>query len=242
LGKLTYRELNSEDYAKVSQIVANTAADKWDVSIEGYAKSQNISYQEAKDRFALAINVNQAADIAGIFYGLKGSESGKTGISSVAASTLKQLMTKYDEFKQNIASSTKGSNDTLAMAGAGNGSGSPASTNLSPNVNLSTGTSGKSDTKYTLYKNGDMLGANGVRVDSSTIWKGQGKERIDVENPNPGQRAGQLHYQDNKGNKYYYDPITQTFPYAPKSVNALLQNPLFKKAIDKGMTKYLGEK
>ncbi|WP_192903101.1 hypothetical protein [Photorhabdus khanii] len=42
---------------------------------------------------------------------------------------------------------------------------------------------------------------------SKTICKRVGKERIDVENPNPGQRAGQLHYQDNQGNKYYYDPI-----------------------------------
>ncbi|WP_157975289.1 hypothetical protein [Photorhabdus sp. CRCIA-P01] len=28
---------------------------------------------------------------------------------------------------------------------------------------------------------------------SKTIWKRVGKERIDVENPNPDQRAGQLH-------------------------------------------------
>lgn len=42
--------------------------------------------------------------------------------------------------------------------------------------------------------NDSMLGANGPRVDSKTIWKGDGKERIDVENPNPGQRPGQIHY------------------------------------------------
>ncbi|WP_222103387.1 VENN motif pre-toxin domain-containing protein, partial [Yersinia wautersii] len=100
---------------------------------------------------------------------------------------------------------------------------------------------GKSGTNYTLNKNGQMLGANGVRVDSKTIWKGKGQERIDVENPAPGKRAGQLHYQDNKGNKYYYDPITQSFPDAPKSVNIQLKNPAFKKAIEKGMSNYLGE-
>lgn len=143
LGRLTYKELNSEDYAKVSQIVANTTADKWDYAIEGYAKSQNISYEEAKDKFALAINVNQAADIAGILYGLKGSEGGKTGISSAAASTLKQLMTKYDEFKQNIASSTKGNNDGLIAAGAGAGHTGNAGAELSPNAHLSTGVGGK---------------------------------------------------------------------------------------------------
>ncbi|WP_387689755.1 DUF637 domain-containing protein [Photorhabdus sp. RM71S] len=95
---------------------------------------------------------------------------------------------------------------------------------------------------YTLNKNGQMIGANGVQVPSKTIWKGVGKERIDVENPNPGQRAGQLHYQDNQGNKYYYDLISNTFPDAPKKVNELLKNSNFKNAIDKGMKQYLGEK
>ncbi|MEY8769543.1 hypothetical protein AB6T85_03690 [Erwinia sp. ACCC 02193] len=87
-----------------------------------------------------------------------------------------------------------------------------------------------------------MLGQNGVQTASKTIWKGTGKERIDVENPNPGQRPGQLHYQDNKGNKYLYDPQKNSFPDAPKSVNNLLNDSSFKKAIDKGMTQYLGEK
>jgi filamentous hemagglutinin len=41
-----------------------------------------------------------------------------------------------------------------------------------------------------------MLGANGTQISSKTIWKGEGKERIDVENPNPGKRLGQIHYQD----------------------------------------------
>lgn len=142
LGQLAYEKLNREDYAKVSQIVANTTADKRDYAIEGYAKSQNISYQEAKDKFALAININQAADIAGQLYGLKGSESGKTGISSASVSTMKQVLSKYNDFKQNIASSTKGNNDALAMAGAGNLNVSSLHKKLGPNVNLSMGTGG----------------------------------------------------------------------------------------------------
>ncbi|NMP26589.1 hypothetical protein GW590_06880 [Rahnella sp. SAP-1] len=85
---------------------------------------------------------------------------------------------------------------------------------------------------------GHMLGANGVQTSSKTIWKGAGKERIDVENPAPGQ----LHYQDNKDNKYLYDPKTDSFPDAPKSVNSLLNDPSFRKEINKGMTQYLGEK
>ena len=45
-----------------------------------------------------------------------------------------------------------------------------------------------------------LLGAKGTQCTSKTMWKGKGKERIDVENPNPGQRAGQIHYQDNDDN------------------------------------------
>jgi hypothetical protein len=63
-----------------------------------------------------------------------------------------------------------------------------------------------------------MLGQNGVRTPSTTVWKGKGKERIDVENPNPGQRPGQIHYQGNDGSKYLYDPTTKTFPDAPKAI------------------------
>jgi RHS repeat-associated protein len=86
-----------------------------------------------------------------------------------------------------------------------------------------------------------MLGENGTQVASKTLWKGNGKERVDVENPNPGNRPGQLHYQDNQGNKYMYDPTTKSFPDAPNSVNKLMENPSFQNAIEKGMKKYLGE-
>ena len=113
---------------------------------------------------------------------------------------------------------------------------------------MGTGSGGKN--KNNVQK-GQMLGENGVRVNSKTIWKGKGKERIDVENPKPGQRPGQIHYQDNQNNKYYYDPSNNSFYSfdssknkvpAPSSVNKLLDDPNFKRAIDKGMTQYLGEK
>ena len=95
---------------------------------------------------------------------------------------------------------------------------------------------------YILNKDGAMLGINGPTVPSKTLWMGKGKERIDVENPAPGKRSGQIHYQDSSNNKYYYDPITQTFPGAPKGVNDKLNDPAFRNAIDKGIKKYLGEK
>jgi RHS repeat-associated protein len=79
----------------------------------------------------------------------------------------------------------------------------------------------------------------GTQLNSKTIWKGRGKERLDVENPNPSQRPGQIHYQDNAGNKYIYDPATNTFRNAPKQVNDLLNDPRFMAAIKKGLS-YLG--
>ncbi|MFG6205753.1 two-partner secretion domain-containing protein [Pseudomonas retamae] len=94
-----------------------------------------------------------------------------------------------------------------------------------------------------IAKKTGMLGANGVKIaGSKTIWKGVGKERLDVENPDPGGRPGQLHYQGVDNAKYLYDPISNTFVGAPKSVNKLLERPDFKKAVEKGMTKYLGER
>jgi filamentous hemagglutinin len=86
-----------------------------------------------------------------------------------------------------------------------------------------------------------MLGQNGVRTPSTTVWKGKGKQRIDVENPNPGQRPGQVHYQGNDGSKYLYDPATNSFPNAPRSVNDLLSDQRFADAIRKAMKQYLGE-
>ncbi|GAB2915230.1 hemagglutinin repeat-containing protein [Paraburkholderia jirisanensis] len=95
---------------------------------------------------------------------------------------------------------------------------------------------------------GTMLGTDGARVASKTVWKGTGQERIDVENPAPGVRPGQIHYQDNGGSKYYYDPNTQVFfdqrtgDLAPRNVQNLLQDPSFSKAISKALNGYLGAK
>ncbi|MBY4791013.1 hemagglutinin repeat-containing protein, partial [Burkholderia dolosa] len=99
-------------------------------------------------------------------------------------------------------------------------------------------------TKY----QGEMLGANGTQTASKSIWRGSGQERIDVENPAPGVRPGQIHYQDANGTKYYYDPNSQVFfdqktgELAPKSVQNLMKDSSFSKAIDKALTGYLGAK
>lgn len=90
-------------------------------------------------------------------------------------------------------------------------------------------------------KNPDIIGAKGVATSSKTLWKRGEKERLDVENPSPGRRQGQIHYHDNKGNKYLFDIKSKSFINAPTSVNSLLQNSEFNKSIKRGIEKYLGE-
>nr|WP_303740666.1 RHS repeat-associated core domain-containing protein [Lutispora saccharofermentans] len=111
------------------------------------------------------------------------------------------------------------------------------------NVNRSSGYVGNEGGS----KDNSMFGENGTQVISKTVWKEKGSQaRIDVENPNPGQRPGQIHYQDANGKKYLFDPQKQVFVdkngnVAPKSVNANLNNPDFVKKLNVGLEQYLGE-
>ena len=85
-----------------------------------------------------------------------------------------------------------------------------------------------------------IFGARGTQVTSKTLWGGgKNQPRIDVENPNPGKRAGQIHYQHG-GKKYLYDASTGQFKGAPNAVNDLLGQPDIHAAIQKGL-KLLGE-
>jgi RHS repeat-associated protein len=91
-----------------------------------------------------------------------------------------------------------------------------------------------------------VYGQNGTQVSSKTVWQNGKTERIDVENPAPGQRPGQIHYHDAKNNKWYYDSVEKTFynqktgELAPKKIQKLLNNSDFQKAIKKGLD-ILGE-
>jgi hypothetical protein len=86
-----------------------------------------------------------------------------------------------------------------------------------------------------------MLGATGTQVASKTLFQSS-DYRIDVENPNPGQRPGQLHLQDNNGNKYLYDFATGRFEGLPNSVAKNLYSIRgVQSAIIKG-ARYLGVK
>ncbi len=110
------------------------------------------------------------------------------------------------------------------------------------NINSSGNKSNSSSTKKT-------FGSNGVKVTSKTVWKAKGsKARIDVENPNPGQRPGQVHYQDENNVKYYFDPERGIFydqktgNIAPKKVMNMLKDKEFVKKLNVALTQYLGEK
>jgi RHS repeat-associated protein len=85
-----------------------------------------------------------------------------------------------------------------------------------------------------------MLGASGTQVTSQTVWGDQSSgSRVDVENPNPGQRPGQIHFQQGK-EKYIYDTVAKVFREAPKRVNDLLKSPAVQRGLEKAM-KILGE-
>jgi uncharacterized protein YukE len=83
---------------------------------------------------------------------------------------------------------------------------------------------------------GAMIGAKGTQLTSNTTWL-RGSYRIDVENPNPGQRPGQIHFQDQAtGAKYLYDFTTGEFDGMPNSLKKELAKkfPDFVKGIAKG--------
>ena len=85
---------------------------------------------------------------------------------------------------------------------------------------------------------GEMIGAHGTQITSKTLWL-RGAYRIDVENPNPGQRPGQLHFQDQAtGAKYMYNFETGEFDGMPNSLKKELAKnfPDYTKGIAKGKT------
>jgi len=82
----------------------------------------------------------------------------------------------------------------------------------------------------------------GVRTASTTLHNRNGI-RIDVENPNPGARPGQIHVHSGTS-KYIFDTHTGSFrttsgQLAPKNIQSLLNDPTIMRAIEKGLT-YLG--
>jgi filamentous hemagglutinin len=85
-----------------------------------------------------------------------------------------------------------------------------------------------------------MFSSQGTQMTSKTIWKGPNGMRIDVENPNPGQRLGQMHFQQGDA-KYLYDPASKSGLGATRSVQHLLDSSSeVQDAVAKGL-RFLGE-
>ena len=84
------------------------------------------------------------------------------------------------------------------------------------------------------------IGENGAQTNSTTVWHGHGKERLDVENPNPGYRDGQIHYHDSANNKYMYDFGKNQFDNSTRRIQDLSKTDDFIKGLKKAF-KILGE-
>jgi len=90
-----------------------------------------------------------------------------------------------------------------------------------------------------LVHNCPMIGESGAQFTSRTVGQGKGW-RIDVENPNPGVRRGQLHLQDYSGGKWQYDFESGSFTGVPRSLQRLIaRDPAAQRAINTGL-RYLG--
>jgi len=92
-----------------------------------------------------------------------------------------------------------------------------------------------------------MVGENGTKTNGSKTTGKNGKtERVDVENLDPGKRAGDVHYHEPNNMKWRYDIDLKKFvnpsngDLAPSRIQKLLDQPWIKKAIDKALT-ILGE-
>jgi RHS repeat-associated protein len=85
-----------------------------------------------------------------------------------------------------------------------------------------------------------MIGSAGPQFKSKTLWESEAGEHIDVENPAPGKRAGQIHFQDAANNKFQYNFETGKFDGLSNTKNEnLLSEPDVQQGIQKGY-KYLG--
>ena len=89
-----------------------------------------------------------------------------------------------------------------------------------------------------------MIGENGTQTASKTMWQGKAG-RIDVENPAPGVRPGQIHFQDWAGRKAMYNFENGAFFHLDGSVSKtamdlLYDHPGFQNGVTKALA-LLGE-
>lgn len=101
---------------------------------------------------------------------------------------------------------------------------------------------GKNDTEED-----HMIGENGTQIGRSKTTGQNGKtERVDVENPAPGRRPGNIHYHESNNTKWNYDIDSEklinpnTGEMAPNKIQKVMEEKWFQDAIQKGLS-ILGE-
>lgn len=92
-----------------------------------------------------------------------------------------------------------------------------------------------------------MLGENGTQISGSkTTGKNGSTERVDVENPAPGKRPGDVHYHDSTNYKWRYDFGSKTLvdsatgEIAPPHIREVMNEIWFQRALEKAL-RILGE-
>jgi hypothetical protein len=94
--------------------------------------------------------------------------------------------------------------------------------------------------KRLVNQEGGMIGEAGTQLYSKELDRGKGW-RLDVENPHPGQRPGQIHLQDYRKGKWQYDLETGRFVGMPRKLEQeLLRDPRMRRALEKAL-RDLGE-
>ena len=117
-------------------------------------------------------------------------------------------------------------------AGAGGGT-APRGTSTSQNGGNARGAN-------TTQNSSHLIGTNGTKIVSHTTWSCGKTERLDVENPAPGVRPGQIHYHDSNNQKYMYDFNSRQFQYSTGRLESLMTNTRFLYGLEKAYT-FLGE-
>ena len=184
-----------------------------------------------------------AGDIASLTVGTIESGTGSAMVASGTSITTVGLVAEGPSLGTSTAVVVVGGADAAVGAGL-TAHGAVMMANASKNLSEKKGHLDTGNSKASTNR--------GTIVYSKTLWKDSKGNRIDVENPNPGQRPEQIHFQDNKKNKYLYnnkdgrfysrDPKTKKWNVpAPNRINEKLSNPNVQRAIQTG-NKYLGNK
>ena len=137
-----------------------------------------------------------AGDIASLTVGTIESGTGSAMVASGTSITTVGLVAEGPSLGTSTAVVVVGGADAAVGAGL-TAHGAVMMANASKNLSEKKGHLDTGNSKASTNR--------GTIVYSKTLWKDSKGNRIDVENPNPGQRPGQIHFQDNKKNKYLYN-------------------------------------